>query len=227
VEESRLTAVIHEDLAARDLLPAEHAVDTGYVTAPHLVQARDKHGIDLLGPVQSSTSRQAKAADGFDLSAFVINFDQQHATCPAGHTSSRWQEEVSRGAPVIKIAFRKRDCGPCPLRPQRTTASIGLRQLTIRPRDQHEALEHARAEQSTDVWKERYKIRAGVEGTISQAVRTGMRRTRYIGLAKTHLGTVLNACAINLIRLDAWLTETPLGATRTSPFARPDLELTA
>lgn len=225
VEDSQLTATIHEDLAARDLLPAEHAVDNGYVTAPHLVQARDKHGIDLLGPVQLSTSRQARASDGFDLSAFAIDFDQQHATCPAGNTSSRWREEVARGAPVIKIAFRKRDCGPCSLRPQCTTASIGLRQLTIRPRDQHEALEQARAEQQTDAWKERYKIRAGVEGTISQAALMGMRRTRYIGLAKTHLGIVLTACAINLTRLDSWLTDTPMGTTRTSRFT--DLELAA
>jgi transposase len=225
VEDSQLTATIHDDLAARDLLPAEHAVDTGYTTAPHLVQARDKHGIDLLGPVQFSTSRQARMGDGFGLDAFAIDFDQQHAICPAGHTSSRWREELSRGAPVIKIAFRRRDCGPCPLRPQCTTATIGLRQLTVRPRDQHEALERARAEQHTDAWKERYKVRAGVEGTISQAVRMGMRRSRYIGLAKTHLGTALTACAINLVRLDEWLTGTPLGTTRTSHFT--DLELAA
>ncbi|WP_417553733.1 transposase [Microbispora sp. NBC_01189] len=64
-----------------------------------------------------------------------------------------------------------------------------------------------------------YQIRAGVEGTISQAVRGhGQRRSRYIGLAKTHLQSVLTATAINLVRLDAWLTGTPLGPTRTSHF---------
>ncbi|MFJ9842404.1 transposase, partial [Kitasatospora sp. NPDC101155] len=67
-------------------------------------------------------------------------------------------------------------------------------------------------------------VRAGVEGTISQAVRrTGIRRTRYTGLAKTHLGNVLAATAINLIRLDAWLTDTPLGKTRISHLAALDL----
>ncbi|WP_239121171.1 transposase, partial [Planomonospora parontospora] len=127
VEDSHLTAAIHDDLAARDLLPAEHAVDTGYVSAPHLVRARDRYGIDLLGPVQFSTSRQAHTGEGFGLEAFAVDFDRRHATCPAGHTSSRWREELNRGAPVIKIAFRKRDCGPCPLRPRCTTAAIGLR----------------------------------------------------------------------------------------------------
>jgi transposase len=43
-----------------------------------------------------------------------------------------------------------------------------------------------------------------VEGTISQAVRAfGLRRTRYIGLAKTHLQHVLTAIAFNLARLNA------------------------
>ncbi len=63
-----------------------------------------------------------------------------------------------------------------------------------------------------------------MEGTISQAVRrTRIRRTRYTGLPKTHLGHVFAATAINIIRLDAWLTETPLGQTRTSHLARLDL----
>jgi len=59
---------------------------------------------------------------------------------------------------------------------------------------QQEALEDRRREQLTDQWQQRYNIRAGVEGTISQAVRrTRIRRTRYTGLPKTHLGHVLAA----------------------------------
>ena len=62
------------------------------------------------------------------------------------------------------------------------------------------------------------------EGAISQAVRrTGIRRARYTGLAKTHLGHALAATAINLVRLDAWLTDSPLGKTRTSRLATLDL----
>ncbi|MFF3359129.1 trypsin-like peptidase domain-containing protein [Streptomyces sp. NPDC002917] len=61
------------------------------------------------------------------------------------------------------------------------------------------------------------RVDAGVEGTISQAVRvTGIRRTRYRNLPATRLGHVFAATAINIIRLDRWLTGTPLGGTRTS-----------
>ncbi|MFF9073856.1 transposase [Streptomyces sp. NPDC014646] len=75
-------------------------------------------------------------------------------------------------------------------------------------------------QQATDEWKDRYAARVGVEGTIHQAVTTtGVRRTRYVGLVKTHLAHVLTAAAINLIRLDAWWNDTPLARTRTSRLA--------
>jgi len=46
-----------------------------------------------------------------------------------------------------------------------------------------------------------------------------MRRSRYIGLAKTHLQHILAAAAINLLRVGNWLEEIPLAKTRRSSFA--------
>ncbi|MBE1582012.1 IS5 family transposase [Nonomuraea angiospora] len=79
---------------------------------------------------------------------------------------------------------------------------------------------HARQRQSTDEWQQRYAHRAGVEGTIAQGVKGfGLRRSRYRETAKTHLQHLLIAAAMNLTRLDAWLTGTRLAPTRTSHFA--------
>ncbi|WP_020577728.1 transposase, partial [Actinopolymorpha alba] len=75
-------------------------------------------------------------------------------------------------------------------------------------------------------WKNRYNIRAGVEGTIRQATHvTGIRHARYHGLNKTRLEHNAAATAINLIRLDAWWTHNPLDRTRTTHLQR--LHLTA
>ncbi|MFI6485964.1 transposase [Streptomyces sp. NPDC050564] len=94
------------------------------------------------------------------------------------------------------------------------------RELRLRRHDEHHALQAARAEQQTDAWKERYKVRAGVEGTIAQAVqRSGLRGSRYRGLTKTSLQHQLTGAAINLARIDAHLTNTPRTRTRTSHFA--------
>jgi hypothetical protein len=84
------------------------------------------------------------------------------------------------------------------------------------------------AEQATDEWKQRYAVRAGVEGTIHQAVTTtGIRRSRYLGLPKTHLAHVFTAVAINLIRLDAYWTGTTPGRTCTSHLTKLSLTLAA
>jgi transposase len=47
----------------------------------------------------------------------------------------------------------------------------------------------------------------------------GLRRTRYWGVAKTHLQHVATAAAINIDRIVAWLDERPRAQTRTSRFA--------
>jgi len=69
-------------------------------------------------------------------------------------------------------------------------------------------------------WQERYHVRAGVEGTLSQGVRAfGMRRSRYIGLAKTGLQQVCIAAGMNVRRVVRWLDGLPRAKTRVTRFA--------
>jgi transposase len=77
-----------------------------------------------------------------------------------------------------------------------------------------------RARQDGEAGRRLSAQRQGIEGTISQGVRTfGLRRARYRGLAKTGLQDVAAAAAINLDRLAAWFAGRPLAPTRTSRFA--------
>lgn len=48
VADTEMTETVHQGLAARELLPGEHAVDAGCITAAHIVTARDEHRVDLL-----------------------------------------------------------------------------------------------------------------------------------------------------------------------------------
>ena len=114
------------------------------------------------------------------------------------------------------------------MRTQCTSSTRTGRQLMLRPREIHEMVEQARGAQTTEEWKQRYAIRAGVEATIHQATTTtGIRRSRYLSLPKTHLAHVITATAINLIRLDTWWTQTPPGRTRTSHLATLGASLAA
>jgi transposase len=214
-----MTGTVHDHLEAAGLPPGEHAADSGYTSTAVLLDARAR-GITLLGPLAAGTSHQARTG-GHTAAAFAIDWDAEQVTCPQGTLSRSWNPCRQHGAEVIVVKFPAPACGPCPDRDKCTRAARSGRQLTLRPRELHEATAAARAEQSTAQWQRRYKTRAGVEGTIAQATHvTGIRRARYLGLPKTTLEHNAAATAINLIRLDAWWTGTPLDRTRTSHLQR-------
>ena len=220
VKEVTVLEDIHAALAARNLLPQEHLVDNGYVDAEQIHHARRDYGMEITGPVGATTIREQVAGTQFDNTAFTIDWDQHTATCPGGKTGVQWRSAHSQdGAPVTRVRFAARDCASCTLRTSCTNAKTG-RNLTLRPPAEHEILQQARREQATDDWRRRYSHRAGVEGTIAQGVQAfGLRKCRYRGLAKTRLQHQLTGAAINLARLDAWITGRPLARTRVSPFA--------
>ncbi|MGK7875702.1 MAG: transposase [Xenococcaceae cyanobacterium] len=192
------------------------------VDAELLVTSLNDYGIELIGPVRADTSWQARQEDAYDLSGFVIDWDNHQATCPQGHLSRTWRERQDnrRDTPIITVEFTKSICRDCPVRELCTGSPTAPRTLTLQPQAQQQALLQAREQQTSQQWWEDYSLRAGIEGTISQAVvGFGIRQSRYRGLAKTHLQHVMTATAINLKRLFAWVQGVPLARTRISPFA--------
>jgi transposase len=213
---------IQADLAAKDLLPSQQLVDAGYVSAKRILHSRDTHAIDLLGPVHSDPSWQARTPGALDVSQFRIDWERQQVTCPQGQHSAAWYlGQDAKGESIVQILFAKQTCQACPLRERCTDARTTGRSMTIRsPRERHEMLQTARLRQQTEDFKRQYRLRAGVEGTFSQATRNpGLRRTRYIGTQKTHLQHILAAVATNILRVVQWRRGIPFAKTRTSRFA--------
>ncbi|MDH3600957.1 MAG: IS1182 family transposase [Candidatus Tectomicrobia bacterium] len=210
---------IQEDLAQRDLLPGTHLVDTGYVDAELLVTAQSLHHIDVVGPPLGSYSWQSQAGQGYGLEAFILDWDAEQARCPQGQLSVNWRlgHDVS-GDPVIRIRFDGVTCRGCEMRALCTRAKGAPRQLTVRPQAQHEAIQAARQRQETDEFKAQYALRAGAESTISQGVRRfDLRRSRYIGLARTQLQQTINATAMNLVRLANWFRKGAVDPPKRCP----------
>jgi hypothetical protein len=217
---------IHARLQRRALLPDEHYVDSGYASAELIVGSLPRYGVALITPVLADTSRQARATEGFDQGAFTIDWHRRQVTCPQGQTSSSWTPCIQRGKAMTVVTFATTTCRPCPVRTACTARKQGGRQLSLHPRALADSLRQARAEQAGRDWKADYALRSGVEGTVRQAVAiTNSRRSRYRGLAKTHLEHVYSATALNLIRLHAWWQGRPLDRTHTSHLARLELAL--
>lgn len=213
---------IHRTLEQKELLPTEHLVDAGYVDAESLVSSRRDFEVRLCSPVREKVSWQAKAGQGFDLASFQIDWEKQVAICPNGQTSAEWRSrQQGDRKPVIQVRFSLAVCRACTVRSQCTKATTAGRAIAFLPREQHEALQRVRQEQNSQPFWQKYAQRCGIEGTISQAVRSyELRFARYIGLAKTNLQMTATAAAINLHRLFDWWQHRPRAKTRTSPFAK-------
>jgi len=212
----------HESLQEKDLLPTDHLVDTGYMDTGLLVTSQEDYGVNLVCPTRPDTSWQARQEGGLTVKDFEIDWTAQQATCPAGKQSQFWMPAIDiHGREVIQVKFAKRDCRACAMQARCTRANPPRRTITILPETQHKALQAAREREHTDAFKEQYAQRAGVEGTISQGVRAfDLRRTRYTGLAKTHLQHVLTAAAIDLVRAARWLAGEVPAQSRRSAFVR-------
>ncbi len=209
----------HASLAGKGLLPGKHLVDAGYVDANHLVASTRDHGVGLIGPTPKDNQWQGRTEGAFTVQDFALDWDKQLATCPAGHTSQSWTADANQGRTVMRVRFSTTDCKACALKPRCTRAPRRL--LTPRRREEHAALEAAQAREAERPFADEYRRRAGIEGTLSQGTRTmHLRRSRYVGLAKTLLQHVVTAAAINIGRISNLLAGTPRERTRKSAFTR-------
>ena len=219
--DDNMVAVIHASLERRGLLPGEHWVDKGYTDSHVLVDSQQRYDVTIIGPVADDPSWQARLDDGLTKAAFGVDWERKVVTCPAGKQSISWLPNTwPKNGMVFEARFATQDCFPCPLRPRCTRGTREPRIIGLQAREHFEALQGARRQQKTEAFRASYAARAGIEGTHAQAIsRCGLRRRRYIGLAKTRLQHALTAAAVNLVRVAEWCAGTPVAKTRCSRFA--------
>lgn len=208
VPDCQQVAAVHDRMAARELLPATHLCDRGYVTGAALASSQAR-GVDLVGPVRANTSAQARRPDGLSAAQFQVDFDQRQAVCPAGHHHQTWSEaHPATAPPSVNIHFAAADCAACPLRARCLAASASQASgRSLKLPLTYPLIVRRREEQTTPAFRDRYRRRAGVEASLSNAVHQhGARFARYRGLAKTRLQHFFLASAINLKRAVAWST---------------------
>lgn len=224
VADGDMTPTIHRALERKQLLPATHLVDTGYLDAALLVSTAHDLGVDLYGPTRLDYHWQAKEGAGFAARDFHVDWERQCVICPEGKTSSSWTPAIDRrDNEVIKIKFSSIDCRCCPSRAscfRSRSTKHQRRTVTIRRQPEFVALQAARHRESADEFRATYGKRAGIEGTLSRGIRRRrLRRTRYSGQARVHLGHILTAAGINAVRLGEWFAAVPRTKTRRSPYA--------
>jgi transposase len=212
---------LHEQLASQQMLPREHWMDAGYIDAEVLALSQSRYQVDIVGPAMPDLSWAAKEAERLDQSQFLIDWQAKQVVCPAGHTSRDWLQIPDRhGKPSLRVRFPLSACRSCPLHAQCTP--VAAKVLRLRPDEAtNTALVAARQRQETPEFWKQYAKRAGIEGTVAQAVRTcEMRRARSIGSKKLRLQAFFTATAMNVLRACAWLAEGTHAPPPVSRFAK-------
>ena len=188
-----------EDLWANDLVPDAMLVDTGYTGDNNVLLAEEK-GVELVGPVPSG-SIKSKDDEYEQLNIDDFNVDEtteEVVCCPAGHEPQSSEHNHDTGK--TKTVMPESACSQCEFFEQCPAKKV---------RDGY-PLEHTakdrrvagrRREQDTDVFRERYKTRGGIEGTNSGLKRrTGLGQLRVRGRPRVFHAIYLKIAGWNILR---------------------------
>jgi len=188
-----------EDLQANDLVPDEMLVDTGY-TSDNNVQLAEERGVELVGPVPSGSSK-AKVDQYEQLNIDDFNVDEtteEVICCPAGHKpqSSEHNNETDKTTTVMPESA----CSQCEYFEQCPVEHI-KGHYTLEHTSKQRRLDSRRREQDTEVFRERYKTRGGIEGTNSSLKRkVGLGQLRVRGRPAVSHAIYLKIAGWNILR---------------------------
>lgn len=185
-----------EDLQASGLLPEEMLVDTGYASDEN-VQTAEGYGVELVGPVPGSKSQDA--ADDLTIDDFNIDeTSEQVVCCPAGHKPVSSVHDPQTGK--TRTMMPESACGACEYFDQCPVAKKRAGYQVDHTAKQRRTAAR-RHEEATDVFRERYRTRGGIEGTNSGLKRrTGLGHVRVRGGPRVFHAIYLKLTGWNILR---------------------------
>jgi hypothetical protein len=191
---------VHEQIRMEnkrlDLHPRKLFADTNYISGETIKRSREA-GTELMGYLQGISSPREKK---FLPDGFRIDMQKLTAVCPAGHRSTRARIH-SRGDRLF--LFDPQTCQSCRFFDRCVrSASKKTQSRTLIVHEHYEYVRERRREQKKAGFKKQMRVRAQVEGTISEATRFhGLRFARYRGELGHELQFYLTGAAINMKRI--------------------------
>lgn len=164
--------------------------DTAYGTLSAR-KALEEHAVALTAPLPLGKQVPNK----FSKYDFAIDWENRTCICPGKQVTVKVYQKDG----VIKaFVFNKQVCNRCPLREQCTKHGKG-KIVSIHPEE--ETRRQIITQIETPEFKKQYRLRAKVERKIAHLIRRGVRKSRYVGKAKTFIQLAFTAATINLKRL--------------------------
>jgi len=194
-----------EQLQAHDRLPAELTADTAYGGDANCVHA-ESLGVELIAPIPGQVPLLDPAALTLD------DFAHHEVTgaveaCPAGHAPQQVtrDESTQTGVAAITIVVMSAEqCASCPLWKFCPIHRQADGRYELKFTDQARRLAARRREQDTEVFRERYTIRSGIESTNSGLKnRLGLGKLKVRGRGSVFRQLLLKVTGWNLLRAAA------------------------
>jgi hypothetical protein len=192
--DAHATIPLIESTEKLGLKPEAVIADTPYGSDENCEKAKIM-GVEVITPVMGKLGE-----DSMSLTEFSMNSENEITSCPAGciPLSTRSKDDNHTAL------FSKKTCRSCS-RKKGCPTMPGKKGNYLRYDDKAIRLAQRRAQEDTPEFRDRYRFRAGVEGTMSQLDRiTGLKNLRVRGLSAVSFAAYLKAAGINIIRAAAF-----------------------
>jgi len=190
--------------------PEELDADSGYASGENILKAAE-HGTELLAPIGSKGPESPVTLGDFELD----EAGERVVQCPAGECPV--EHRPTRGGKATLACFEANQCdgcflqGLCPAEPRGDQRVVKFTPADV-------AVAERRAEQETPEFKERYKIRSGIEATNSELKRChGLAKPRVRRRPRIALSARLKVLGLNIKRYVGHLAG--VSAATTAPVA--------
>jgi transposase len=183
-------------------LPSELSADKGYWSGKNL---RYLHKNRITGHISVMKTKQ-HTQGLYAPEDFTFDQAKMTVTCPNGISTTSYKEKIRNGEKGgYDFRFTKTQCKGCPLR-EKCTNSKSVRFVYIN--NYYFDLERGRQHYKTDEYKEASKNRWLIERRHADKVRNhSLRRSRFRGLERTSIHSLLSTIACNVKRMSKLITQ--------------------
>jgi len=200
--DEKALAPVLADLQASALLPEALQADTLYGSDENVQQA-ERLGVELVGPVPGAAP--AERPEDLNIDDFVVDEASECVTCcPDGHRPVTSVHDSATGK--TRTVMPASGCARCAYRHQ-CPVEEGPDGYRLEHTAKQRRMAGRRREQATEVFRERYRRRSGIEGTHSGLKRRlGLGRLRVRGRARVFQAIYLKVAGWNILRAAACAT---------------------
>ena len=189
-------------LEKRGQRPEELIADTAFGSGDNAVAA-ERLGTELISPVKGRQVAVEERPETVTQADFLVEARlRDPALCPAGYRA-REQTPCEGKSHHVALTFERAGCESCALlavRPVRLNQDGDGYAVTVDLKAVN--LERRRRAIASGAFRERYRIRAGIEATVSELKRRhGLGALRVRGRWRVELAVYLKALACNIKRM--------------------------